>query len=519
MSLATRVSLLAASAVGIAVAIASLAAFLTLRSQLHDQLDKSLLQRATLASQSNYVARGFLHNVPADLLLSAADVHMYLIIQGGQIEAPTPARAIEPVTHNEILVSQHHLGHTFRTISYDGVDYRAVTVGVTLSFKDGHTEDAGLMVTQSQESSESTIDRVGLVLLLVGGGGIIAAAIIGLAVGRSALQPVRRLSAAAEHIARTEELTPIPVSGDDELASLAASFNDMLAALEGSRDRQRRLVADAGHELRTPLTSLRTNLELLAQADRRGGMDEEFRAEIFGDVTAQVEELSTLVGDLVELARDEPLERTPEPLDLADILARSVERVRRRAPSVTFESRVSSWWVVGEAQILERAVTNLLDNAAKWSPHNGLVSITLSGGVLTVSDEGPGIAEKDLPLIFERFYRASEARTMPGSGLGLSIVRQAAERHGGRVSVVNRTPQGARFTLSLPGGPVHPAGRVRQTSGQGGQGTGPSTSPFARPADPHVVSGTSEGETATPPDQSSPVWQPPIVAPARRSED
>lgn len=448
--MATRISLLAACAVGLSVAVASLAAYLTLRAQLHDRLDTSLLQRATLASETPYVYNATFEHVPAEFL-GAADLNMYLIFPDGTVRSPSRMNDITPLSRQEVQVARGRLSHTFRTIDENGTDYRAVTV-----FVEKAPGGAGLMFAQSQKSIESTIDRVGLVLLLVGGGGIIAAGLIGLAVARSALQPVRRLSAAAEHIAATEELTPIPITGDDEIASLAASFNDMLAALGASRDRQRRLVADAGHELRTPLTSLRTNLELLAQADKQGGLSEASRQEIFHDVTAQVEELSTLVGDLVELARDEPLARTPEPLDLTDIVARAVDRVRRRAPAVVFESVVSPWWVVGEAQILERAVTNLLDNAAKWSPPGARVQITLSAGELTVSDEGTGVAEADLPLIFERFYRASDARTMPGSGLGLSIVRQAAERHGGSVRVANRSPQGTAFTLVLPGGPYRP---------------------------------------------------------------
>lgn len=453
--MATRISLLAACAVGLAVAVASLAAYLTLRSQLHERLDQSLLQRATLASETPYVYEATFGRISADFL-GAADLNMYLIFPNGTIRSPSNGSEIRPLSHNELLVANGRLAHTFRTIDENGVDYRAVTVFVSKA-----PGGAGLMFAQSQASIESTIDRVGLVLLLVGGGGIVAAALIGLAVARSALQPVRRLSAAAEHIAQTEELLPIPVSGDDEIASLAASFNDMLAALAASRDRQRRLVADAGHELRTPLTSLRTNLELLAQADKQGGMSQASRQEIFDDVTAQVEELSTLVGDLVELARDEPLSRTPEPLNLADIVARAVDRVRRRASSVRFEARVTPWWVVGEAQILERAVTNLLDNAAKWSPPGGTVRISESRGELSVSDEGPGVAEADLPLIFERFYRAPDARTMPGSGLGLSIVRQAAERHGGSVRASNVVPHGCVFTLLLPGAP-HPPPRPPQ---------------------------------------------------------
>ena len=448
MSLATRISLLAACAVGIAIAVASLAAYLTLRSQLHNRLDASLLQRATYASTTSIVTRATLEQMPPGIL-GAADLKIYLIDSEGHVASSLNPHVVMPLSHNELLVARGDLGHTFRTFTDHGVDYRAVTVP-------SRNPGIAIMFTQSQQSIESTIDRVGLVLLLVGGGGIIAAALVGLAVARSALRPVRQLSEAAEHVAITEELTPIPVTGDDELASLAMSFNGMLVALERSRERQRRLVVDAGHELRTPLTSLRTNLELLAQADKRGGMTESSRLEIFRDVTAQVEELSTLVGDLVELARDEPLSRTPEPLDLADIVARAVDRVRRRAPSVHFRSNVPTWWVVGEAQILERAVTNLLDNAAKWSPAGGTVDIALRRGELTVSDEGPGIAEADLPLIFERFYRASDARTMPGSGLGLSIVRQAAERHGGSVRAENRRPTGATLTMTMPGSPYRP---------------------------------------------------------------
>jgi two-component system sensor histidine kinase MprB len=263
--------------------------------------------------------------------------------------------------------------------------------------------------------------------------------------------PVRRLSAAADTIARTEELKPIEVTGDDELASLASSFNKMLASLAASRERQRRLVADAGHELRTPLTSLRTNLELLAQADRRGGLSSAQRDEILGDAKAQVEELSTLVGDLVELARDEPVQHPPEPVDLAELVDRAIERVRRRTMEVSFDVSTSHWWVVGEAAILERAVTNLLDNAVKWSPQGGVVRVELEDGTLTVSDEGQGINDSDLPMIFERFYRADDARGLPGSGLGLAIVRQAADRHGGTVAAANREPHGAVLTLRIPG--------------------------------------------------------------------
>ncbi len=422
--------------------MASVAAYVTLRAQLHERLDDSLLNRASAAAKTPIVESATLHNLSANVL-GAADLRIYLVNSDGTIFPDKASNWIGTPTADEIAVANGALDQSLRTMPTDGFDVRAATVQAG-----PHT---ALMFVQSVEPIERTLDRMQLVLLFVGFGGIVSAAVIGLAVARSALLPVRRLSAAAEHIARTDELTPIAITGDDELASLATSFNDMLAALAASRDRQRRLVADAGHELRTPLTSLRTNLELLAQADRRGGLSSAQRDEIFTDATAQVEELSTLVGDLVELARDEPLVQTPEPLDLADIVSRAVDRVRRRAIGVTFDLDLSTWWIVGEPQIIERAVTNLLDNAAKWSPRNGTVTVRLETGVLTVADQGLGIGDDDLPMIFERFYRAADARTMPGSGLGLSIVRQAAERHGGSVTVHNQEPHGAVFTMTLPG--------------------------------------------------------------------
>jgi two-component system sensor histidine kinase MprB len=223
----------------------------------------------------------------------------------------------------------------------------------------------------------------------------------------------------------------------------------MLKALDASLRRQRQLVADAGHELRTPLTSLRTNIELLSQAHDR--LPARARDELLTDIRAQIGELSTLVGDLVELARDEPLSRDPETVELADVVDNAVERVRRRAPGITFDVRTQPWLVLGDAQLLERAVTNLLDNAAKWSPPLGTVHVRLTDGLLSVADEGPGIRDEDLPHVFERFYRSSEARTLPGSGLGLAIVQQTAERHGGRVEAGRAAAGGALFTLRLPG--------------------------------------------------------------------
>jgi two-component system sensor histidine kinase MprB len=306
-----------------------------------------------------------------------------------------------------------------------------------------------LVLAQSLESQQQTLARLGLVMLLFGLAGVIAAAAAGWAVARNGLRPVRRLTAAVEGIAETEDLRPLPVEGDDEIARLAGAFNSMLIALAASRDRQRQLVADAGHELRTPLTSLRTNLDLLAQAGR--DLPEEARVELLDDVRAQIEELTTLIGDLVELARDDPMPAVVATVHLDDIVDRALARVRRRAPSLSFEADVEPWSVVGDAAALERAVTNLFDNAAKWSPPDGVVRVRLAAGELTVDDEGPGIAQEDLTHVFERFWRSDESRSMPGSGLGLAIVAQVVDRHSGSVAAGESPAGGARLTIRLPG--------------------------------------------------------------------
>ena len=331
----------------------------------------------------------------------------------------------------------------------EGEPYRVAAV------PDPKVEGQALVLAQSLDAQETVLKRLGAVMLLFGLAGVVGAAAAGWAVARNGLRPVRRLTEAVEEIARTEDLAPLPVEGDDEIARLATAFNAMLAAVAASRDRQRRLVADAGHELRTPLTSLRTNLDLLTQADETGGLPPEQKAELLADVRAQLEELSTLVGDLVELARDEPpAANVVESFDLAEVVDRAAARVRLRAPRSEFDVATLPWWVVGESGAVERAVTNLLDNAAKWGPADGTITVRLANGVLTVDDQGPGIDPADLPHVFERFYRSRESRSMPGSGLGLAIVHQIVERHSGAVTAGDAPGGGTRMTMWLPGNPV-----------------------------------------------------------------
>ena len=224
----------------------------------------------------------------------------------------------------------------------------------------------------------------------------------------------------------------------------------MLRSLNSSRERQAQLIADAGHELRTPLTSLRTNIELLAADARSGMLSESDRIAIMNDVNAQLVEFTSLIGDLVALARDETF-ATPEPLDFRDVVNGALDRARRRAFGLHFDVELNPFYVVGDSDMLERAITNLLDNAVKWSPPGGTVRVQLEGDRLRVADEGPGIAEADLPYVFDRFYRADTARNTPGTGLGLSIVAQTISQHGGWVKAGASAQGGAEFTVQLPG--------------------------------------------------------------------
>jgi two-component system sensor histidine kinase MprB len=438
-SLASRVILLTTFAVGLSVAIVALSAYLTVRHQLQSTMDESLHRRAYEGAQYD-PTRYRPSDIPA-FVQGASDSRIgYVLADGTTYVTQKKTTFGAP----EIAVARGQSRYSCRTLSTPDGDFRVAAVPTS-------QEGIAFVVAQSLESNQYTLDKLGLVMAIFGIAGVIAASLAGWGVATNGLRPVRRLTHAAEDIARTEQLDPIEVEGNDEIARLARAFNAMLAALSASRDRQRQLVADAGHELRTPLTSLRTNLDLLTQADREGGLPESARIELLDDVQFQIEELTTLIGDLTELAREEPGALALEETDLAEITERAVQRVRRRASSLQFDLHADPWWVVGDSASLERAVTNLLDNAAKWSPPLGTVTVRLTGGSLLVADQGHGIDEADMPHVFDRFYRSTASRTMPGSGLGLAIVRQVAERHGGQVRVGRSPEGGAAFWFEVPG--------------------------------------------------------------------
>ncbi|WP_083940191.1 sensor histidine kinase [Saccharomonospora saliphila] len=442
--------LLVALCVGCTVALVSFGAYFTVRDNLYQSFDENLTDRAEAAVRSPTV-ESRVESIPGAFLVSS-DIQVGLLTASGDLVYPRAGNP-PPWGGSELAVARGVQNSSLRTDESTGMRVIALPAG----------NGVAMVLAQSLAPTERTLGRLALVLLFVGGAGILVATAAGTAVARAGLRPVEHLTSATERVTRTMDLRPIPVSGDDELARLTHSFNTMLAAVAESQERQRRLVADAGHELRTPLTSLRTNLELLLAANREGApvLSERDRADIESDIRGQLDEVTQLIGDLSELAREDAPKDTDERVDLVEIVERALDRARRRAAEVDFRADLNPWVLTGDPSTLERAVLNLLDNAVKFSPAGSTVGVSLrplgdGTAVVEVADAGPGMAPEDLPRVFDRFYRSSEARTLPGSGLGLAIVKQAAERHGGTVYATNRPEGGALMTIRLPGIPGDP---------------------------------------------------------------
>ncbi len=450
MSLRARVTILAAACVAVAVALVSLGAYLTVRNNLYSQLQSQLTEKVIDIANDQYHGGVSITLSPFEF----ADTKFDLVnAQGQTLVTITPGTQRLP--HDLIGAPERAVaaGSSALSVRTEG-DY--VVAATPFPKIPGSALVAGEPLTTDQNILRS----LSLVLFLISGAGILVAAVAGTAVARGGLRPVLRLTRATERVANTGDLRPIPVSGDDELARLTQSFNVMLGALAESQEQQRRLVADAGHELRTPLTSLRTNLELLIEASKPGAptLSDEDTTELYTDVHSQLDELTTLIGDLVELARQDAPEVVHEPVELVEVVERALDRARRRAATVTFDVTLQPWTLLGDASSLERAVLNLLDNAVKFSPAGGVIGVTLrplgdGTAVIEVTDQGPGIDEADLPRVFDRFYRSEEARTLPGSGLGLSIVMQTAQRLGGMAYAGKVPDGGALMAIRLPGRP------------------------------------------------------------------
>lgn len=444
MSFRARIAVASAVAVALAVVVASALVYVIAREELRAPVDDALERRAAeiaarpLGIATTVDGRSYLAVRPE---FGEARGYVQLVRADGSVLVPPRQRTQLPVDDAVLALARGGVeGASWRDVHVDGTHLRV------LAFAYG--PDAAVQVARPLSEVDASLEQLGVFLLLIAASGVGIAALLGLVVSGAALAPVRRLTRAAEHVTATRDLSErIEVTGRDELSRLAASFNTMLEALEESTRAQRQLVADASHELRTPLTSLRTNIEVLA-GDR--ALPAEERGRLLSDVVEQLEEMTTLISELIELARAEQQALEPEDVRLDLVTADAVERARRNRPEIVFTSYLTESHVRGVPAAIERAIGNLLDNAAKWSPEGGTVEVRVGDGAVTVRDHGPGIAEEDLPYVFDRFYRARSARGMPGSGLGLAIVRQVAEAHGGSVVAERVDGGGTRMTLSLP---------------------------------------------------------------------
>lgn len=449
MSFRRRLTVLVTGAVALTGAVVIVSLYLIvqqqLRGQVEDELD-ALVERVAAAVEAS--GNGSLPAPRGSQARSPNLVNIPRIVDadGDVVDSLLPEVRL-PVTSQARAVAAERRDSSFEIVESGSRRFAIATVRVS--------SDRAVQVARSLEPVDDVLARLLRASLIAGGVAVLLAPLIAHLVVGGALVPVRRLSRTARRVARTADLAQrAEARGDDELASLATSFNTMLDRLEDVVDElertqqaQRRLVADASHELRTPLTTLRANVELLALDD---GMTDDERAELADDTTAQIDDLTALMSQLIDLAREDDRQADRSPTRLDEVVRDAIDRTRPRYPDVSFTAELEPTVVIGTRDALSRAVRNLLDNAGEWSPATGTVEVTLEDGVLEVRDHGPGIDEDDMPHVFQRFYRGTQSRGRPGSGLGLAIVSQVVASHGGRAWAEAAPGGGASFKMRVP---------------------------------------------------------------------
>jgi two-component system, OmpR family, sensor histidine kinase MprB len=449
VSLRRRIGAAAAVAVAVVAVALSISGYFSTRSALISQVRTDLRGQAQRYVQrgghpsdrddfgqpANQGQQGSFPGPPGP---GGAPGYIQVVNPGGSVHASGPYRL--PVTGQVRDIATDRGGSVYFSGNVNGTHEEIYAVWDP---GDQHV----VMVAEPLTDADSVLDGLLLTYGLLIVGGVALAALLGFAISRSALRPIERFVTRTERA--TQELDrPARLEETDavELRRLAASFNQTIDALERSIDAQRHLVADASHELRMPIAALRSNIQIFLEADRLPVGE---REELQESILAELDELTQIVADVMELARGSSPELHSEDVELDTIVRDTVERTQRRAPALRFNLDLEPMIVQGVPERIGRAVTNVVDNARKWSPVDGEVEIQLRDGILTVRDHGPGFGESDLPHVFDRFYRATGARRMPGSGLGLAIVKQAAEAHGGYASAANAPDGGALVTVSF----------------------------------------------------------------------
>jgi len=442
----------AAVAVAIAVVLVAVVSYFVVRSQLRGAVDSALRAQAAAVQQ-----HPDLHSLLPGIPPSAGGPAPYAqLLAADGTTFPIEGDVSLPVNAHELAVAAGNAPPYLTDVHVGGSHLREITFQIPRVVGG---EPVAVQLARPLNAVDHILATLRLILALLCLGGVGLAVILGRLAASRVLAPLAEVAATAQHIGETEDLASrIRVQSDDEVGQLATRFNAMLERLQASRQAldesvraQRQLVADASHELRTPVTSLRTNIELLLEHDR---LDPAERRRMLADVVEQTEELTSLVGDLIELARGDLPSDSAEDVRLDQVVAESVRRAERNFPAIRFDARLEPALIEGMPDRLSRVVNNLLDNAARHSPPGGHVEVELRpvGGQarLSVRDHGPGVAEADLPHVFDRFYRGASSRGRQGSGLGLSIVRQVVEQHGGSVAAQNAADGGALFTIHLP---------------------------------------------------------------------
>jgi two-component system sensor histidine kinase MprB len=449
MSFRLRLTVLVALAVAVAVVGTSFVVYYTDRSELLGQIDADL--NSTLKSR---VSPDRL--CPGQARIATAPARSTKVAQrrtnakkqfgaSASVVCVSNRLLILPGSLRGVMVSVRLLK---RAVPNATKTPHFATVGserkLTLDLPDRTTR-----ISASLSDMNHNLAHLRWLLTFISLGGIGIAALLGALVSGRAIAPLRRLTETTERIVETGDLSErTGQSGRDEISRLSRRLDELLAHLDASLSAQRQLVADASHELRTPIATLRANVELLADPEK---LDANERAELVADVRDELESMTTLVGELVELARGEEPDIAPSEFRLDEVVQTVVNRMARRAPKLSFRTQLEPSVVTGVQERIERAVSNLLDNARKWSPEGETIDVAAKDGVVEVRDRGPGIAEEDLSLVFNRFYRSVSARGMPGAGLGLAIVKQIVDAHGGSVTA-ERAPGGGtilRLELSL----------------------------------------------------------------------
>lgn len=445
MTIRTRFAVLAGSLVLIVVAAIGLGAYVVAGQQLRNQVDGTLNARATLIARSlERNGRPDFSNddrVPRRVidtfLQTEFDAVTQYIDSEGVIVASAGSVNI-PISSSDAILSNRARGYRRSTVTVEGHPYRVLTVAL----RDGSL----IKVAKNIQEIESARSGMRQWFLGIGIVGFILAGGLGWLLARRTSKPIEDLAATAEKIAATQDLDQeIAIDGDAEVQQLSRSFNTMLSALRLSTLRQRQLVQDASHELRTPLTSLRANTELL----QRPELSDADRAAILADMRAEVDELSELSSELSSLATDHRTTESIAAVNLREVADEIAQRARRRTNGQISVTGDEIAMVNVRPLQFERALSNLVDNAVKFSPADSSIEISVDQKRIHVRDSGPGISDADKPLVFDRFYRATATRSMPGSGLGLAIVRQFADDNSAQTFVADAPGGGAIVGLTF----------------------------------------------------------------------